>query len=444
MTTLAPRPTTPLDGPPAPTGPTGPAGDERLRDLLRRRVPDRSLPGECYTDPALYAREISGLWQRQWVFVGSVAEVPEAGDYLTVDLGPASVMVLRDDEERVRAFRNVCRHRGARLLTEPRGSVGNIVCGYHTWTYGTDGSLRYAPTMPPETDTSCLGLRSVHVREIGGLLFCCLAPEPPEDLDEVAARLTPYLAPHALHRAKVAAQVDLVEGGNWKLVLENNRECYHCGSHAELSCTFFPTWGLEPEQVPARLRPAHERYLAAEEDLHRACAERGMPCAPLEELTGRPFGHRIQREALDGRGESFSLDGTRLVRRLLGDLDEPRLGRATLHAQPNLWAHFLADHVVTFAALPLGPDRTLVRTTWLVDADAVEGEDYDVEALTEVWRRTNEQDADFVALTQRGVADPGFEPGPYAQGERQVDAFVTWYVERMLAELGDPSEEGSR
>ncbi|QWC84446.1 aromatic ring-hydroxylating dioxygenase subunit alpha [Nocardioidaceae bacterium] len=420
---------------------TGDASRDRLLGLLDARTPGRPLPGACYTDADLFELDLRLLWHRQWVFAGSVAEVPEAGDYLTVELGVISVIVLRDDDEQVRAFRNVCRHRGSRLVTEPRGAVGNLVCGYHHWTYGTDGRLLHAPQLAPVAeggpDPACLSLRTVHVREVGGLLFICLAHEPPEDLDAPGGAIdtiAPYLAPHALDRAKVAAQVDLVEHGNWKLTMENNRECYHCDGHPELLRTFFPTWGLRDDQVPPRLMPAHQRYKAAEEDLSAVCRTRGYPRDLVDDLVEPAFAYRIAREALDGAGESFSRDGSRLVQRLLGDIDEARLGRVTFHAQPNVWVHALGDHVVTFAALPVAPDRTLVRTTWLVHADAVEGVDYDVDELTEVWRRTNEQDAALVGLTQAGVADPAYVPGPYTDGERQVDDFVTWYVARMREE----------
>jgi Rieske 2Fe-2S family protein len=140
---------------------------------------------------------------------------------------------------------------------------------------------------------------------------------------------------------------------------------------------------------------------------------------------------RVQREALDGAGESYTLDGRAASRRLLGDLDTPRLGRLSLHTQPNAWFHVLADHAVTFSVLPLSADRTLVRTTWLVHEDAVEGTDYDVNTLTHVWRETNEQDSVFCARAQLGVSSPGYEPGPYAPSEYQVDAFTTWYVDRV-------------
>lgn len=413
----------------------------RILDHLDRRNPGHSLPGALYTDPDVFASELDLLWRRRWLFVGTVAEVPEPGDYFSFDVAGSSVLVIRDDDEQVRAFHNVCRHRGSRLVAPGHGSVGNLVCGYHSWTYATDGSLRHAPQLSPAIDTACLGLRPVALREVGGLLYCSLAAEPDGDLDVVAERVRDYLTPHRLDRAKVAAQVDLVEEGNWKLVMENNRECYHCATgHPELICTFFPTWGLREDQVPDRLRADHDRYLFAEADLARRCDALGMPYALIEELADRPFGFRIQREPLDGAGESFSIDGSRLVGRLLGDLDDPQLGRCTLHTQPNAWIHLLADHVVTFSVTPISPDRTLVRSTWLVHEDAVEGVDYDVETLTAVWRATNEQDAELVRNTQLGVSDPAYVPGPYNEAERQVDDFVRWYDAQIRSEA---NTEGS-
>lgn len=407
-----------------------------LAALVESRSPGYSLPGPCYTSPEAFEVDIEAVWARSWVFVATEAEVREPGDYVTVDLGPYSVIVVRDDDEVVRAMHNVCRHRGSRVLAQSSGSVGNIVCGYHQWTYATDGSLLHAGDQQPGFDKSCFGLRRVHVRVVAGLVYVSLAAQPPTDFDEVAGTVTPYLLPHQLHRTKVATQVDLVEEANWKIVMENNRECHHCeAAHPELLRTFFPTYGYKDEEIPARLRPAHERYLRAEDELQRACTLRGMPHAEVEELDTRPSGFRIQREALDGAGESYTLDGTAASRRLLGDLDSPRLGRLSLHTQPNAWFHLLADHAVTFAALPLAPDRTLVRATWLVHEDATEGTDYDLDTLTHVWRRTNEQDSVLCARAQQGVSSPAYRPGPYAVSEYQVDALVTWYVDRVREHL---------
>jgi glycine betaine catabolism A len=412
------------------------SGSVDAADLVARRRPGHALEGPFYTNPELFDLDVEAVFARHWVFVATEPEIREAGDFVTVELGRYSVIVIRDDDGTVRALHNVCRHRGSRVLPEERGSVGNLVCGYHQWTYATDGTLLHAGKQPPEFDKACFGLKQVAVRTVEGLIFICLAPTPPADFDEVADRIRPYLAPHRLAHTKVAARVDLVEQANWKLVMENNRECYHCeAGHPELTCTFFPTYGYAVEDIPPRLMPAHARYLRAQTDLARACAERGLPHEPIEELHGRPSAFRIQREPLDGAGESYTRDGRAASTRLLADFDTPRLGRLSLHLQPNSWFHFQADHIVTFTALPVAADRTLVRTTWHVHKDAVEGTDYDLDTLTEVWRRTNEQDATLVSRAHAGVSSPAYEPGPYAASEYQVDALVTWYLERLTQHL---------
>ncbi|MFF0147767.1 Rieske 2Fe-2S family protein [Amycolatopsis sulphurea] len=400
--------------------------------LVARRKRGRALEAPFYTGEEFFALDLAAIFAAHWIFVATEAEVPEPGDYVTVDLGRYSVILLRDDDEQVRAFHNVCRHRGARILSDAAGSTGNLVCGYHQWTYATDGALLHAGQQAPDFEKSCWGLKRVGLRSVEGLLFLCLAPEPPADFEEVAEQVRPYLAAHRLRHTKVAAQVDLVEHANWKLVMENNRECYHCeAGHPELTCTFFPTYGYRPDEIPDRLLPAHRRYLDASAELARECDRRGMPYEPIEELSGRPTAFRVQREALDGAGESYTRDGRAASRKLLGELDTPRLGRLSVHYQPNSWFHFLGDHAVTFSVLPLAVDRTLVRTTWLVHADAVEGTDYDLETLTDVWRRTNAQDGALVARAQAGVRDPAYEPGPYAPTESHVEEFVTWYIERL-------------
>ena len=407
-----------------------------LAALVERRTVGYPLEGPFYTSSAVFDVDVAAVLGRTWLFVATEAEVREPGDFVTVDLGPYSVIILRDDDDVVRALHNVCRHRGARVLSERSGSVGNIVCGYHRWTYATDGSLLHAGDQAAGFDKSCFGLRPVHVRVVAGLVFACFAEDPPADFDQVIATVSPYLLPHQLHRTKVAAQIDLVEEANWKLVMENNRECYHCeGGHPELICTFFPTYGYAEDQIPTRLLPAHERYKQAEAVLEQACQQRRLPYLAVEDLLGRESAFRVQREALDGAGESYTMDGRAASRRLLGDLDTPGLGRLSLHTQPNAWFHVLADHAVTFSVLPLSVDRTLVRTTWLVHEDAEEGIDYDLDTLTHVWRETNEQDSVFCARAQLGVSSPGYEPGPYAPSEYQVDAFTTWYVDRVKEHL---------
>ncbi|MCO1338714.1 (Fe-S)-binding protein [Kocuria polaris] len=407
-----------------------------VRTLFENRRAGYSLDAPFYTDPEVFAADMKGIFGQHWLFAASLAEIPEPGDYVTIDYGPYSLIILRTDEG-VNALHNVCRHRGARVLTEPAGTTGNLVCGYHSWTYDTEGSLIHASS-PGETnfDKACFSLKRAHSRVVAGLVFVCLAAEPPADFDEVSKIFEPYVAPHEIANAKVAFQQELIEEGNWKLVMENNRECYHCDGHPELACSLFPTWGLTEELVPPHLEDAWQRNVAAETALQERCNRYGLPYEVVEELDTRIAGIRISREPLDGAGESFSATGRRLSKKLLGDLRDFRLGRCSMHLQPNCWFHLLSDHVITFAAFPINEHQTLVRTTWLVADDAVEGVDYDLESLTYTWKQTNVQDKNFVEMCQQGAASPAYEPGPYMKSEYQVEAFINWYTQRMQEHLG--------
>ncbi|MCS3494676.1 MULTISPECIES: SRPBCC family protein [Micrococcales] len=407
-----------------------------ITELFRNRRKGYSLEAPLYTDPSVFDVEMQAIFGTHWLFAASIAEIPEPGDYVTVDYGPHSLIVLRTEEGGVNVLHNVCRHRGARVLTEASGSTGNLVCGYHSWTYSPEGDLIHA-SAPGEGkfDKSCFALKRAHGRVHAGLVFVSLAQDPPADFDEVAGIFEPYLAPHDIARAKVAYQQDIIEEGNWKLVMENNRECYHCDGHPELACSLFPTWGLSDDTVPPHLEEVWERNQQAQAALEERCRRYGLPYEVVEQLDTRIAGIRISRESLDGDGESFSADGHRLSKKLLGELRDFRLGRCSMHLQPNSWFHFQSDHVITFAAFPINEHQTLVRTTWLVADDAVEGDDYDLEKLTHTWKQTNLQDKAFVELCQKGAASPAYQPGPYMKSEYQVEAFINWYTQRVLEHL---------
>lgn len=407
-----------------------------LTELLERRRAGYSLEGPFYTDPGIFKADMEGIFGKYWVFAASIAEIPEPGDYVTIDFGPYALIVLRTDDGGVNALHNICRHRGARVLTAASGTTGNMVCGYHSWTYAADGSLIHASTAPGEKlDKDCFGLKRAHVRVVAGLVFVSLAEEPPADFDDVIPVIEPYLAPHDLSKTKVAYQQNIIEEGNWKLVMENNRECYHCDGHPELACSLFPTWGLREGMIPPHLEEVWQRNVEAKTTLEERCDRYGLPYEVIEELDTRIAGFRISRESLDGEGESFSASGRRLSKKLLGELRDFRLGRCSLHLQPNSWFHFLSDHVITFSAFPINEHQTLVRTTWLVADDAVEGVDYTLDELTHVWKQTNLQDKAFVEMCQLGAASPAYEQGPYMESEYQVEAFINWYTARMREHL---------
>ena len=309
----------------APTKKGFPAGfSEEKLDEIRVRLDTRrvgfSLEAPFYTDDNLFNLDMQGIFGQHWVFACSIAEIPEPGDYVTLDYGPYSLIVLHNDDGGVNVLHNVCRHRGARVLTDPQGTTGNLVCGYHSWTYSPEGDLIHASAPGEMTfDKSCYALKRAHGKIAAGLVFICLAEEPPIDFHETAKIFEPYVAPHELAKTKVAYQQNIVEEGNWKLVMENNRECYHCDGHPELACSLFPTWGLTDETIPPHLEDVWDRNQQAHASLEYRCRRYGLPYEVVEELDTRVGGIRISRESLDGAGESFSADGRRLSKKLLVD-----------------------------------------------------------------------------------------------------------------------------
>jgi Rieske 2Fe-2S family protein len=156
----------------------------------------------------------------------------------------------------------------------------------------------------------------------------------------------------------------------------------------------------------------------------------------VEHLADRITGFRTERLPIDQSGQSHTLDTAVACKKLLGRINDPALGGLSFWTQPNSWHHFMSDHIVSFSVLPLGPEKTLVRTRWLVRADAVEGVDYDLYNLTRVWDATNSQDRDLVEIAQAGLRSPAYEPGPYSiYTEGFVEKFCRWYLGRLAIGL---------
>lgn len=404
-----------------------------LRELLDRRRPGYSLEAPFYLSEALFQADLAHIFGQHWIFVAVEPQIAEAGDYVTVDIGAQSVLIVRDDDMQVRAFHNVCRHRGARLCASHQGMVGNIVCPYHQWTYDLKGQLIHAKHMSDEFDPSGMGLKPVHARSLMGLIFICLAEQPPQDFEQMAAQMTPYLAPHQLAQCKVAAQVDLIENGNWKITMENNRECYHCvGNHPELTISLYEYgFGYKPDALNAARLESFQDILAAN---HARWEAMGLPSAEIDTLDDRVTGFRTQRLPIDRSGQSQTMSTEVASKKLLANFVDPALGGLSFWTQPNSWHHFMSDHIISFSVLPVAANKTLLRTTWCVHKDAIEGVDYSVENLTSVWNATNEQDKRLVEESQRGIASDAYQPGPYSvYTEGLVEKFCNWYIKRLDA-----------
>ncbi|RQR55232.1 aromatic ring-hydroxylating dioxygenase subunit alpha [Burkholderia sp. Bp9002] len=405
-------------------------------ELVRSRQPGHGMPGALFGRQDVFETDVDVFFHRHWILVGVTADVPEPGDVSTVDIGKASILIVRDDDENIRTYRNVCRHRGARLKAAGKATVGMLVCPYHQWTYDLDGSLRHATHMGKDFDATCRSLIPVHTRIVGTHIFVCLADDPPADIAKLDDTMAPRFAPYDLRHTRIAFESEIVEHGNWKLVIENNRECYHCaGTHPELTASFLPEdFGFCPDNLGEESVQALDAYHARNAASRQSWERDGFVCAPVERLdVDAVTQFRTQQLVIAGNGESQTLSTKVASARLLGQLQRRDLGDTHLWTH-NSWTHVMSDHAVISYIIPLAPDRTLVRTKWLVHADAVEGVDYTIAELTEVWMATNAQDKHLVEITHAGTQDPAYAPGVFSPfTEAYVDQFSRWYAARLSA-----------
>ena len=400
----------------------GSNGSPSLHELVARHRPGWSLDRSFYTDPATFEVDFDRVWRRQWLFAGHAGQIAAAGDFFTIQIGQDSLIVIRDEAGLVHALANCCRHRGSRICTEPSGNVRGLVCPYHQWAYSLDGSLHKARLMPQDFDAQQFGLHRAEVRVAQGLIFVCLSADPP-DFSPFAQRVAPRLRHHDLDRARVAHARTYEVQANWKLVVENSRECYHCGVGHPQYCRAV---GFAAA-IGSRSIAATEATLASQR--YNRLAEHGIEADEVPFQPGTWF--RSRRFFLRQGYSTESLDG-QPVAPLMGTVPDWDAGALVVVALPNLLLEASPDYVMTLALFPAGPTLTTAHVRWLVRDDAAEGADYTVDRLTEFWRLTLEQDWKLCEDNQAGVNSHFYAPGPYAPDEGGVAGFIEWYLGQLL------------
>ena len=330
--------------------------------------PDRSW----YTDPVVLRAELERFFGRRWMNVGRGSEMSRPGDYVTADVAGESVIVIRQLDGTVRAMLNVCRHRGARILLGERGSCPRMLrCPYHSWSYGLDGALRGAPNLRDSVGPAqaSLGLQPVAVREAYGCLWVNLDPDARDFDAEIGAQLRERLASDdalagwELERLVTGRQIRYDVAANWKLIVENFMECYHCSS-------------IHPELV------------AVVPEFREGTASQALA-----------VGHG---SALSPDAEGFTVDGRPGLPTL------PALGPARQRAYyaitllPNAFVNLFDDHVVLHRFVPLAVDRTEVVCDWLFAPEAL-AQRPDIGPTVELFDRVNQQDFEACERCQLGA-----------------------------------------
>ncbi|MBI3709966.1 MAG: aromatic ring-hydroxylating dioxygenase subunit alpha [Proteobacteria bacterium] len=401
---------------------------DRIEALVRGHDKAGPMQRPFYVDPAIFDIDLERIWRRWWLFAGPSCAIPEAGDWFTYQVGTDSLIFVRGEDGEVRGFHNTCRHRGSRICNKETGHGARFVCPYHAWSYGLDGGLLFNPQQEFGLDRATLSLHPVQVRDAAGLLFFSLADDPP-DFESACREISRRLKPHGMDRARVAKAIDYVVDANWKLIFENNRECYHCPSaHKEYTRA---TYDVARDAANSGKRSTEDldAIVAAANARFRAL---GLDEGDTSSSFTAEF-YRTNRTPLMKGFTTQSLDG-KAVAPLMGDLKERDAGTLRITVYPNFWQHASDDHAVATRLTPLSATRTAARVVWLVHEDAVEGRDYRLDRLLPLWQLTSEQDWELCKVNQLGVSSSHYRPGRYSRTrEQNVVHFVEWYLKELAS-----------
>jgi phenylpropionate dioxygenase-like ring-hydroxylating dioxygenase large terminal subunit len=385
-----------------------------------------SLDRRFYCDDEVFAADMETVIGRKWIVAGHIDRVRNKGDYFLYKIGNESIIIVRSDDATINAFYNVCRHRGSLICTKPSGRVTRLTCGYHAWSYGLDGALLAARLMPEDFSKRDNGLHRCHIRVFYGFIFINLSETAPVDFDAAFADLAPYLDFHGFTDAKIAYTQSYPTAANWKLVVENFVECYHCApAHPEF-CSMHPpealiAFGAGPSSGPAA---AVEKYLPAVKAWEARAAALGRPIGTVDDgpesshlrlLLQRTIRDGFETETQDGRPAS-SLMGKRL------GFDQ---GRMYLSFSPFTQLVATNDFAVLFLFTPRGAMDTDVDLYWLVDGNASQ---VDVKRMIWGWDETTKQDKVITENNQAGILSKRYQPGRYSEHERRVVTFQQWYL----------------
>ncbi|MDP9066130.1 MAG: aromatic ring-hydroxylating dioxygenase subunit alpha [Pseudomonadota bacterium] len=401
-----------------------PPRSRAIDEALHRYRPGWSLEQFFYVDPELFEYECRTWLARQWYLVGHSSEVPATGCYIVREVLGESVIVVRAADG-LRGFFNVCRHRGSRLCQHD-GTAALLTCPYHAWSYALDGGLRTAAALPDDIDKSQLALRPVQLRDIGGLLFCALDPAPTSL--EATAALLPALEYQGIPCARIAARRQYGTAANWKLVMENFHECYHClPAHPQYSAMMrhVKRYAMDaPAQAAEWDREVHAwTHSEAIADFPNAAIESADAEWSYAGVTRFPVGAGRKTQSEDGKP----------VAPLMGRYPHYDGGVANFSAPPFVFFFGLNDHAVLFHFLPRAAEYTDVTVTWLVDGAAAP-DAVDIDRMVWLWDVTTRQDKALIETNAAGIHSRAYAPGPYSKLEQWAIPLITEYIDELRAQ----------
>jgi Rieske 2Fe-2S family protein len=349
---------------------------------------NRTLTADAYTSREVFDWEMEDLFRSTWVCVGRGDELVGPGQIRAIEVAGEGVLLARDRDGALTAFSNVCRHRGHELAPVGEAIDARLIrCPYHSWSYRFNGDLRAAPTFTqtPNFDMSEFPLIGIAATEYMGWIWVDLSGEA-KPIEDHFGNLAEKAEPYETERLSTGAVHSYVVDANWKIVVENYNECYHCSSiHPEL-CEVTPT-DSGYDHVPT-----------------------GIWCGGTMTLKD----HAVTM-SLDGasNGVNFRNVDAELARHVW-----------YITVIPNLLLSMHPDYVMTHRLVPLSPDQTFIECSWLFPPETFEKEGFDPAYAVDFWDITNREDWTACENVMKGVRHKGYRPGPLSSWEGTVYQFL--------------------
>lgn len=348
----------------------------------------RTLPGKYYTSEVIYQEEMEKIFYQRWLMVGREEKIPNAGDYFLYNIGNESIIITRDTKNNIHTHLNVCRHRGTRMCMEEKGHFNKnmIQCPYHAWSYNLQGELKGAPFMGDlkNFDKKDHPLHSVHLHLWEGFIFINLSEKPvpfEKEFEPLIGRWDNW----QLSKLKTAKVIEYNLNCNWKLILQNYQECYHCPGVHPLLCELTP-------------------FRSASHD----CMQGGIIGGYM---------------TLNKNKKSMTMDGKSAAPPLVNGDDLGRIYYYSIYPNVLFTPHpdFVLFHVIT----PKGPGKVQLLCHWLFHPDTIKNKKYkkSIQSAVKFWDTTNRQDWQVCEQMQLGVGSRKFTKGYYSG------------MEDMLAEI---------
>jgi phenylpropionate dioxygenase-like ring-hydroxylating dioxygenase large terminal subunit len=390
-----------------------------------------SLDQDYYCSDAVFKLDMDRIISRKWIMAGHISRIPNKGDYFLFRIGGEQIIIIRENADSIRAFFNVCRHRGSTICQAESGNAPRLVCPYHAWTFGLDGRLISARLMPEDFDKAENSLFACHIRVFHGLIFINMSEDEPDDFEATFGDMGPILDYHGIADARIAHAGSYPTTANWKLVVENFFECYHCvPSHPEF-CSMHDAQslvavGAGPSSGPSDAISDFAPKLKAWEE--RAAAL-GRPIGTIDEDADSSH-MRLLMQRMNKEGWAAETQDGSAPSPLMGKRTAPDGGRMHLSFSP--FSQIVADDhfAILFLFTPRSAMESDVEMIWLVDGRAREDQ-VDIEKMIWGYHATTSQDKIITENNQQGILSSRYRPGRYSDQEGSVIKFQKWYLNQL-------------